>query len=61
VALGDTQGRLPNDQGFDEWWGIMNSWDERACPMVAVQGDRRAGADDLGGKEGRAIETGDAT
>jgi arylsulfatase A-like enzyme len=26
--LGDTQGRLPNDQGFDEWWGIMNSWDE---------------------------------
>lgn len=26
--LGDTQGRLPNDQGYDEWWGIMNSWDE---------------------------------
>ena len=26
--LGNTQGRLPNDQGFDEWWGIMNSWDE---------------------------------
>jgi arylsulfatase A-like enzyme len=26
--LGDTQGRLPNDQGFDEWWGIPNSWDE---------------------------------
>ena len=26
--LGDRQGRLPNDQGFDEWWGIMNSWDE---------------------------------
>jgi arylsulfatase A-like enzyme len=25
---GDTQGRLPTDQGFDEWWGIMNSWDE---------------------------------
>src|SRR5271156_3543974 len=25
---GYTQGRLPNDQGFDEWWGIMNSWDE---------------------------------
>ena len=24
---GDTQGRLPNDQGFDEWWGIPNSWD----------------------------------
>jgi arylsulfatase len=26
--LGDTEGRLPNDQGFDEWWGIKNSWDE---------------------------------
>jgi arylsulfatase A-like enzyme len=26
--LGDHQGRLPNDQGFDEWWGIPNSSDE---------------------------------
>ena len=26
--LGNTQGRLPNDQGFDEWWGIPDSWDE---------------------------------
>jgi arylsulfatase A-like enzyme len=26
--LGDVQGRLPNDQGFDEWWGVPNSWDE---------------------------------
>lgn len=26
--LGNTQGRLPNDQGYDEWWGIMNTWDE---------------------------------
>ena len=26
--LGDTEGRLPNNQGFDEWWGIKNSWDE---------------------------------
>jgi arylsulfatase A-like enzyme len=26
--LGNVQGRLPNDQGFDEWWGIMNTWDE---------------------------------
>lgn len=26
--LGNTQGRLPNDQGFDEWWGIKDSWDE---------------------------------
>jgi arylsulfatase A-like enzyme len=28
--LGDVDGRLPNDQGFDEWWGIKNSWDEAA-------------------------------
>ncbi|HTV07024.1 MAG TPA: sulfatase-like hydrolase/transferase [Acidobacteriaceae bacterium] len=26
--LGEIQGRMPNDQGFDEWWGILNSWDE---------------------------------
>lgn len=26
--LGETEGRLPSDQGFDEWWGIKNSWDE---------------------------------
>ena len=26
--LGNVQGRLPNDQGFDEWWGIPNTWDE---------------------------------
>lgn len=26
--LGNIQGRLPNDQGFDEWFGIPNSWDE---------------------------------
>ncbi|HKN30417.1 MAG TPA: arylsulfatase [Roseiarcus sp.] len=26
--LGETPGRLPSDQGFDEWWGVKNSWDE---------------------------------
>ena len=26
--LGEEDGRLPNDQGFDEWWGIKNTWDE---------------------------------
>ena len=25
---GDVPGRMPNDQGFDEWWGCLNSWDE---------------------------------
>jgi arylsulfatase len=28
--LGEHPGRLPNDQGFDEWWGIKNSSDEAA-------------------------------
>jgi arylsulfatase len=28
--LGDVQGRLPNDQGYDEWWGLENSLDEAA-------------------------------
>jgi arylsulfatase A-like enzyme len=28
--VGDHEGRLPNDQGFDEWWGVKNSWDEAA-------------------------------
>ena len=26
--LGETEGRLPTDQGFDEWWGYRNSADE---------------------------------
>ena len=26
--LGDIQGRYPNDQGFDEWYGIANTSDE---------------------------------
>ena len=39
--LGDTEGRLPNDQGFDEWWGIKNSWDEAgytAWPLFKESG-----------------------
>jgi len=39
--LGDHQGRLPNDQGFDEWWGVMNSWDEAgytAWPLFKESG-----------------------
>jgi len=26
--LGETEGRLPTDQGFDEWWGYRNSANE---------------------------------
>ncbi len=39
--LGDHQGRLPNDQGFDEWWGIKNSRDEAgysAWPLFKESG-----------------------
>lgn len=39
--LGDHQGRLPNDQGFDEWWGVMNSLDEAgytAWPLFKESG-----------------------
>jgi arylsulfatase len=39
--LGETEGRLPNDQGFDEWWGIKNSWDEAgytAWPLFKQSG-----------------------
>jgi arylsulfatase len=30
--LGDSEGRYPNDQGFDEWYGIPNSSDEALWP-----------------------------
>ena len=30
--LGDTEGRLPTDQGFDEWWGIPHSSNEAYWP-----------------------------
>jgi arylsulfatase A-like enzyme len=39
--LGEHEGRLPNNQGFDEWWGIMNSWDEAgytAWPLFKESG-----------------------
>src|SRR5258708_5804661 len=39
--VGDHQGRLPNDQGFDEWWGIKNSMGEAgytAWPLFKESG-----------------------
>jgi arylsulfatase A-like enzyme len=39
--LGDKQGRLPNDQGYDEWWGIEDSWDQagyEAWPLFKESG-----------------------
>ena len=34
--LGDTEGRLPSDQGFDEWWGYLNSADEAGWTSYAT-------------------------
>ena len=39
--LGDQQGRLPTDRGFDEWWGVKNSLDEAgytAWPLFKESG-----------------------
>jgi len=34
--LGDVEGRLPTDQGFDEWWGYRNSADETGWTSYAT-------------------------
>jgi arylsulfatase len=34
--LGDVEGRLPVDQGFDEWWGIKNTTDEAGYSSYAL-------------------------
>jgi arylsulfatase A-like enzyme len=39
--LGEEQGRLPTDQGYDEWWGVEKSWDEAgytAWPLFKESG-----------------------
>jgi arylsulfatase A-like enzyme len=39
--LGNVEGRLPTNQGFDEWWGIPNTSDEAgytAHPLFAETG-----------------------
>ena len=33
---GDSDGRLPTDQGFDEWWGYRNSVDETGWTSYAT-------------------------
>lgn len=33
--LGEVEGRLPTDQGFDEWWGYKNSADETGWTSYA--------------------------
>jgi arylsulfatase A-like enzyme len=34
--LGEIEGRLPTDQGFDEWWGYKNSVDEAGYTSYAA-------------------------
>jgi arylsulfatase A-like enzyme len=34
--LGSTNGRLPNDQGFDEWYGIPRTTDEAFWPSASA-------------------------
>jgi arylsulfatase A-like enzyme len=34
--LGEVEGRLPTDQGFDEWWGYRNSVDEAGYTAYAA-------------------------
>ena len=34
--LGQTRGRWPTDQGFDEWYGVKNSTDESVWPSTAA-------------------------
>ena len=53
---GDTEGRLPTDQGFDEWWGYRNSVDESGLDVLRNvpgnrQGQRDPAAPTLGGEE----------
>jgi arylsulfatase len=52
--LGSTQGRLPNDQGFDEWYGIPRTTDEALWP--AEPAARAAGVEFEQIMEGRKGE-----
>jgi len=52
--LGRTQGRLPSDQGFDEWYGIPNSSDESA--YSSRQGFAESGVEETYVMEGRKGE-----
>jgi arylsulfatase len=43
--LGRTPGRLPTDQGFDEWYGVPNSTDEAVYARKAQHRKRSAPTD----------------
>ncbi|WP_035140458.1 arylsulfatase [Fischerella sp. PCC 9605] len=52
--LGSEQGRLPNDQGFDEWYGIPRTTDESMFP--SQPGAKAAGVPFMHIMEGRKGE-----
>ena len=52
--LGDTEGRYPTDQGFDEWYGVPNSTDESA--YTALQGFAESGVEETFVMEARKGE-----
>lgn len=52
--LGSAQGRLPNDQGFDEWYGIPRTTDEAMYP--SQKGAQAAGISFMHIMEGRKGE-----
>ncbi|WP_395337570.1 arylsulfatase [Novosphingobium sp. BL-8H] len=52
--LGSSQGRLPNDQGFDEWYGIPRTTDESMFP--SQPGARAVGIPFMHIMEGRKGE-----
>jgi arylsulfatase len=58
--LGRTEGRLPTDQGFDEWYGIPNSTDESA--YSELEGFKESGVEEtyvmeaVKGKEPKRIK-----
>jgi arylsulfatase len=52
--LGSEQGRLPNDQGFDEWYGIPRTTDESMFP--SQPGAKAAGIPFMHTMEGRKGE-----
>jgi arylsulfatase A-like enzyme len=40
--LGEEEGRLPTNQGYDEWWGVKNTWDAAAYaeyPLFKASGE----------------------
>jgi arylsulfatase A-like enzyme len=52
--LGSAEGRLPNDQGFDEWYGIPRTTDESMFP--SQPGAKAAGIEFMHIMEGRKGE-----